>query len=75
MIKAALFDGKPGAKTVEFHCIPIDREEDLHCVPAGCVSFAAARQISQELARGAVSGFVAGHRWYRQTGGANADQS
>lgn len=75
MIKAALFDGKPGAKTVEFHCIPIDREEDLHCIPAGCVSFAAARQISLELARGAVSGFVAGHRWYRQTGGPSLDNS
>jgi len=75
VIKAALFDGKPGAKTVEFHCIPIDREEDLHCIPAGCVSFAAARQISLELARGAVSGFVAGHRWYRQTGGPSLDNS
>jgi hypothetical protein len=65
MIRVTLFDSDSGEKYIEFDAVPLEREEDFRCVPAGLLPFHSVQQIAQDLERGDVSGWVAGYRWYR----------
>lgn len=68
-IRVRLFDGTASVNIVEFHEVPLEDPANYHCQPEGCLSFPLAREISLELKRGEVKGWISGIPWYRQAGG------
>jgi hypothetical protein len=66
VIQVALFHPKAGKVSIEFDAIPLSDPRDYRCMPRGMITVEGARTIADDLAHGDVSGWLAGHRWFRQ---------
>jgi hypothetical protein len=67
MIRVALFHNQSGAAGhIDLDSTPIAGPHSYRCIPEKILSFENVASLAQELAQGAVSGWIQGFRWYRQ---------
>jgi hypothetical protein len=67
MPQIKLFDGWVGYRGYVEFGDPAGTEINYCCQPEGLVSPEHVKQIANELAQGAVCGWIQGMHWYRQT--------
>jgi hypothetical protein len=68
MIQINLVDNTNKVKHVEFHVVPVTKEEDFTCIPDDFLPFRRIERLSHKLKAGRVFGHIGTYVWYRLAG-------
>jgi hypothetical protein len=67
MIRVALFHNRSGAAGyIDLNSLPVTGPDSYRCILGEILPCESVADLAQQLAQGAVSGWIQGYRWYRQ---------